>query len=55
MKIESIKEIMYRLAKVKLAVSQVITCLVNLNQPHQKAAEEMEQQATKVGRTLSGV
>lgn len=55
MKIESIKEMMVRLAEVELTVSPVITCVVNLNQPHQKAAEEMEQQATEVGRTLSGI
>jgi hypothetical protein len=54
MKIESIKEIMLRLAEVELTDSPVITCIVNLNQTHQKATEEMEQQATKVSRCLTG-
>lgn len=54
MKIESIKEIMLRLAEVELTESPVITCVVNLNQTHQMATEEMEQQATKVSRALTG-
>ncbi len=54
MKIESIKEIMVRLAEVELTESPVITCVVNLNQTHQKATEEMEQQATEVSRGLTG-
>lgn len=54
MKIENIKEIMVRLTEVELTESPVLTCVVNLNQTHQKATEEMEQQAAEVSRGLVG-